>query len=171
MIGTRLAIVASLAACSAAAPATERPVTADPRAVTVDAAPPDAGVSAAVAAAPAWVFRYHTADRSETWTLRYTGGEAMLVVDSAQGSLRYLGSATDGASLAIDVSTGTAKMALDCKHEQRALSRKCNDTAGPAIDVLACYHPDFATPMPFGPEPGVEYVVDASCNGYRLVTP
>ena len=165
-----VAAVAVLAGCSSA-PAADRPTTTSPAVAAIDAAPPDAGASAAVAAAPAWVFRYHTADRSEIWTLRYAGGEAELVVETAAGTQRYLGTAADAASLAIDVTTGTARMTLDCKHERRALGAKCNDAAAPALDVLACYHPDFSTAMPFGAAPGVEYVIDASCNGYRLVAP
>jgi hypothetical protein len=35
------------------------------------------------------------------------------------------------------------------------------------VEVLSCYHADFKAPMPFGPAPGIEYVVDATCNGYR----
>jgi hypothetical protein len=140
----------------------------------VDAPAPnlfDAGVSDAVANAKAWVFRYHTAQRTETWTLRYSGDQALLIVESAQGALRYLGSATDGATLALAVSTSSAKIALDCKHTTRAVSAKCNDTKAKPIDVLDCYHPDFKEPMPFGHEPGIEYAVDASCNGYRLIVP
>lgn len=136
-----------------------------------DAPSPDAGVSAAVANAPAWVFRYHTAQRTETWTLRYAENQALLVVDSAQGATRYLGTATEGASLALAVSTTTAKLALDCKHTTRAVSAKCNDTKAKPIEVLDCFHPDFKEPMPFGHEPGIEYTVDSSCNGYRLIAP
>jgi hypothetical protein len=29
----------------------------------------------------------------------------------------------------------------------------------------------FKEPMPFGKDPGVEYVAFASCTGYRLATP
>ena len=137
----------------------------------VDAPAPDAGVSDAVAHAQAWVFRYHTAQRTETWTLRYSGDQALLVVESSRGTLRYQGSATDGASLALAVSTSSAKIALDCKHTTRAMSAKCNDTKAKPIAVLDCYHPDFKEPMPFGHEPGIEYAVDASCNGYRMIVP
>ncbi|MBL0219923.1 MAG: hypothetical protein IPQ07_39415 [Myxococcales bacterium] len=38
------------------------------------------------------------------------------------------------------------------------------------IDVLDCYHPDFKTPL-FAPSPGVEYVSDERCTGYRLISP
>jgi hypothetical protein len=141
---------------------------AEGRRGSIDAAPdaPDP-----LANAPAYIFRYHTAARSETWTLRYGDGAALLVVEGVQGSQRYRGTATEGASLALDVTTGTAKLALDCKRAKRALGAKCNDKKAKPIDVLDCFHPDFATPMTFGPSPGVEYVVDATCNGFRLVAP
>src|SRR5262245_54240331 len=154
-----------LAACSSAPPPTAKPEPTP----AIDAAPADAGVAAAVAAAPAWVFKYSTADRRETWTLRYADGAALLVVETAQGATRYQGTAVEGESLALDVSTATAKMTLDCKHARRPLGTACNDNKATPIEVLDCYHPDFAAPMPFGPTPGVEYVVDATCNGYRLV--
>jgi hypothetical protein len=125
----------------------------------------------AVSNAPAWIFGYRTADRTETWTLRVAEGKALLEVQSKTGTLRYTGTATEGATLALDVSTGTAKMKLDCKKAKRPLSARCNDTKAKPIDVLDCYHPDFKEPMPFGPAPGVEYVVEARCTGYRLVPP
>ncbi len=159
-----------LAACSAPPPApVEKP--APPPVIVV--APPDAAVDAPdpLANAPAYVFRYNTAQRTETWTLRYGDGAALLVVEGAQGAQRYRGTATEGASLALDVSTGTAKLALDCKHAKRAIGTKCNDAKAKKIDVLDCFHPDFATPMTFGAAPGVEYAVDAHCNGFRLVAP
>ncbi len=114
------------------------------------------------------MFRYHTADRSETWTLQHAEGQALLVVDSAKGAQRYQGTATDGATLALDVSTGSAKLALECKREKLAVSAKCNDTKAKPIDVLNCYHPDFTSPMSFSPAPGIEYVVEPGCTGFRL---
>jgi hypothetical protein len=95
----------------------------------------------------------------------------VLVVDTGGRQMLYLGGAADGPTLKINVASGTAKMSLDCKHAKRSLSAKCNDSKAKPIEVLDCYHKDFKTPMPFGPAPGVEYVVDASCNGYRLVPP
>lgn len=128
----------------------------------------DAGVPAD---APAWIFRYHTAQRTETWTLRYHESIALVTVETAQGVVRYTGSAADGASLALNVATATAKLTLDCKRKKRALSAKCNDTKAKPVDVLDCYHPDFKEPMPFGREPGVEYVEASGCKGYRLIAP
>ena len=159
-----------LAACSSAPSTAKKPDSPPPADAAVDAAP-DAGVSEAVLAAPAWVFRYSTAQRKETWTLRHNGGEALVTVETAQATQRYLGTATQGASLVVDVSTGTAKLTLDCKNAKRAVGTKCNDAKAKKLDVLDCYHPDFKEPMPFGPAPGIEYQVDASCNGYRLVAP
>lgn len=162
--------VASIGCSSAAAPGPERPT---PVAATVDAAidvaPADAPDAASTA--PPWLFRYHTKDRTETWTLRFAEGHALLVVDSAQSTLRYAGTATDGISLAIDVSTGTARLTLDCKRSKRPLGAACNERKAKQIDVLDCYHPDFKTPMPFALGPGVEYVSDERCTGYRLISP
>ncbi len=161
-----------LVACRSAPPMAERPVPPAPIAAdaAVDAAP-DAGVPEAVTTAPAWVFRYTTAQRAETWTLRYAAGSALLVVETAQGATRYIGTATEGSSLVLAVSTATAKLGLDCKHAKRAVGTRCNDTKAKPIELLDCYHPDFAAPMPFGPAPGVEYAVTESCNGYRLAAP
>lgn len=159
-------------ACSGA-PAKVEPPAPQPSVVADAAAPdasPDAGISAALANAPAWVFRYATAQRTETWTLRTDAGQALLVVESATGTLRYTGTATETAgAIALDVTTGSAKLALQCKHAKRALSGKCNDAKAKKLDVLDCFHPDFKEPMPFGPAPGIEYAVDASCSGYRLI--
>lgn len=140
-----------------------------PADAAVDAAAPDAPDVAA--SAPAWIFRYSTPARTETWALRHAEGTALLVVESGQGVVRYRGTAVEGASLAVNVATSTAKLALDCKPAKRRLGAKCNDTKAPPIAVLDCYHPDFDAPMPFGREPGVEYVADDRCKGYRLITP
>lgn len=174
---SRSALFASLflVACSAAAP----PPAAQPAATQAHAVPADAAVDAPpppdapdpAASAPAWVFHYQTKDRTETWTLRFAEGRALLDVDNARGIQHYTGTATDGASLAVDVSTGSAKLTLDCKHTKRALSAKCNDRHAKPMAVLDCYVPDFETPMPFAPAPGVAYVEDAHCKGYRLATP
>ena len=136
----------------------------------VDAAP-DAGTPDAVASAPSWVFRYNTPERTETWTLQFADGAAQLVVDNGKRPLRYLGTVTEGATIAISVATQAAKMSLDCKPTKRALSTKCNDRKAKPIDVLDCYHPDFKEPMPFAVSPGVEYVTSKDCTGYRVITP
>ncbi|HSN25951.1 MAG TPA: hypothetical protein VLT45_06680 [Kofleriaceae bacterium] len=171
-IARSLPLVLLVAACGGSKPnpmtKPPEPVIPDAGAVpVVDAAAPDAGLPAAVTTAPAFIFRYHTPQRSETWTLQTADGAALLVVETAQGTTRYEGTAQGDA---IAVATKTAKLALSCKHTRRRLSRKCNDAKAPEVDVLDCYHPDFATPMPFGPAPGVEYVEDASCKGYRLAS-
>jgi len=156
----------ALAACGGAPPA-EKPVVAAPPPVDV-APPPDPGPPAAVIAAPAFVFRYHTADRSETWTLQHAEGSALVIVESAKGTLRYHGTATEGTALSLDVSTGTAKLALECRREKLAVSAKCNDSKATPIDVLNCYHPEFKSPMSFARAPGIEYVVEPGCSGFRL---
>jgi hypothetical protein len=154
------------ASSSPAAPASPT-TTGDP---VRDAALPDADVPEAVANAPAWIFRYKTPERTETWTLRTSDGRALVVVETAQRTIRYVGTANDGESLVVNVATSNAKLSLDCKHAKRGLSAKCNDSKAKPIEVLDCYHPDFKAPMPFGRDPGVEYVADSSCNGYRLIS-
>src|SRR5207253_1574627 len=164
-----LVLVPGLPACGSSSPSPTAP--AAPISPAIDAAidaASDAGVPQAVLDAPTWIFKYSTSDRRETWTLRHADGQALLVVETAQGIQRYLGTMTNGA---LAVSTGTAKLALDCKANKRALSAKCNDAKASKRDVLDCYHPDFQEPMPFGAAPGVEYVVAADCTGYRLAAP
>lgn len=171
------ALAVALAGCgsspppsSPSSPAPEPAVApAAPVALPPDAAAPDAGIPDEVSSAPAWIFRYNTPDRAETWTLRYHGDTALLVVETRQRTLRYIGSATEGASLALALAAGPSRLSLDCKHEQMPLSAKCNDMKAAKQNVLNCYHPDFKAPMTFGPAPGVEYVVAADCNGFRLV--
>ncbi len=166
----RLSISLTLVfACGPSAPPTQEPAPQSEEAAPQQ--PPDAGIPQAVLDAPAWVFRYHTADRTETWTLRYSGADAMMVVESAAGTTRYVGTATDGASLVLDLRATTAAIALDCKRASRAMGTACNDSKAPAVEILDCYHKDFAAPMPFGAAPGIEYVDDDTCNGYRLVAP
>jgi hypothetical protein len=164
-----------LAACGASPPATKSDQPSpDPAPAPVDAAvatAPDAGVPEAVIGAPAWVFRYHTKDRSETWTLRHAGGNALLVVETANGTTRYTGSATEGPTLALAVATTTARLSLACKRDTLAVGATCNDVKAKPIEVLSCFHPDFKTPMPFGHAPGIEYIVDGACSGYRLLAP
>jgi len=166
-----IVVAACAPGCGPAAPVAKQPDNLPPPPDAAPALAPDAppAVPEAVTSAPAWVFGYHTADRSETWTLRHAEGSALLVVETARGTTRYVGTAVDGASLALDVRAPTAQLALDCKREKQAIGTKCNDPKAKQIDVLACYHPDFKTPMPFGPAPGIEYVVDGTCNGYRLI--
>ncbi|HEX5059559.1 MAG TPA: hypothetical protein VFV99_09380 [Kofleriaceae bacterium] len=172
MLKLRLLVLLAIAGCGSSSPPATQP-TAPPSPAPVADAAVDAAPDAlpdALLNAPAWIFRYSTADRKETWTLRRDGGAALLIVESAQGERRYVGTARESdASIALDVSTGSAKMVLDCKREKLAVSATCNDKKAKPLDVLNCYHADFKTPMPFGPAPGIEYVVDASCNGYRKV--
>ena len=121
-------------------------------------------------AAPAWIFHYDTPTRAETWTLRHAEGAALLVVESdAQPTRRYEGTAIESDTVKLEVSTGTARLALDCKPAKRALSQKCNDTKAKKLEVLDCFVPDFKEPMTFGPAPGVEYVEVQGCKGFRLI--
>lgn len=171
-----LAAAVVLAACASNPPVAPPGVTSPPPApadAAVPVAVPVAVIDAApaippeLAAAPAWVFRFNSANRVETWTLRWAGDRALLVVEGAT-TTTYVGSATDGASLKIDVSTSNAKMSLDCKRDKLAASATCGDAKAGKVDVLACYAVGFDTPMSFG-QPGIEYVAGPGCAGYRLM--
>jgi len=169
------ACVVVLAACGSSSPSVETPGATSPIAAPADASPdatPDAGLPPELAAAPAWVFRYDTPDRTETWTMRYHGDLATVEVESSRGVVRYVGSsAVDGATRKIDVSTSTGRVQLDCRASVRKVGTSCSDRKPPAIDVLDCYVAGFTEPMPFAPEPGVAYVVTSACSGYQTITP
>lgn len=137
--------------------------------VPVDAMPPDASPDAGIAAdAPAWIFRYATPARTETWKLQLSGGVASIDVTSATGTtVHYWGTATD--ALAIDVATSAAKIHLDCKKVSKHVSARCNDAKAPASDALDCYVEGFKEPMTFGLAPGIEFVQDKACTGYRQI--
>lgn len=163
-----------LAACSSASPSAETPASAPPIATqptdaAPDAPPPDAGPSPELAAAPAWVFRYDTPDRAETWTLRHHGDLAMIDVESTRGVVRYLGSAAAGTTLKLDVSTSTGRVQLDCRRSTRRIGSSCRDRKPPALDVLDCFVEGFTEPMPFALAPGVAYVVTSACTGYQTI--
>lgn len=160
--------------CGSSAPpsAAPEPGPAPAPMVAVDAAAPDAGnagIPADLAAAPAWVFRYDAPGRRETWTLRHHGGQALVVVEGAQGTTRYLGSATEGATLVLSVMAGASGLALDCKRARQPIGATCGDRKAAPLDVLDCYHPDFEAPMTFAPAPGVEFVTTGGCSGYRRI--
>jgi hypothetical protein len=166
------AVIAAVGCGSPPSPAPETPPKAPPApVVSVDAAPaPDAGIPDELATAPAWVFRYNAPGRVETWTLRRHDESALLVVEAASGTTRYVGTMSSTGKL--EAQAANAKMALDCKPDKLAASAtKCNDTKAKKIEVLNCFHPDIKTPMTFAHEPGVEFVTSTSCNGYRLIAP
>jgi hypothetical protein len=169
----------ALAACSSAPPPAQ-PVTPEAPAdaaiapVEVDARP-DIRISA-----PAYAFRFASAARTETWTLWFASGVAVLNVQPQNGALtQYQGSATEGDSVVIEVESATAKMKLDCKRAKREVEPACDAAAAkpkkkPAkvsLDALDCFHADFKDPMPFGPLPGIEYVADGACAGYHAIAP
>ena len=171
-LGVTVAPVALVACGSAPPPASPVAEVAAPpleaASPPVDAAPPvpiDAGPPPELLTAPAWIFRYDVPPRVETWTLRHHGGQALVVVEGPQGTTRYLGTATDGASLVLDVTGPAATMRLDCKPARRPVAATCGERKPAPLDVLDCYHPDFAAPMTFARAPGVTF--DAACNAYR----
>ena len=164
--GTALAV----AGCgSSPPPPTEAPAPEAPPVVAADAAAPDADVPDDVVNAPAWIFRFNAGGRRESWTLRHHGGLALLVVESTQSTTRYSGTVSDGTELAVSVAAGPNHLTLTCKREQRPIGTRCNDAKAKKLDVLDCYHPEFKAPMTFGPSPGIEYVDEPGCQGYRIV--
>ncbi|MBX3159027.1 MAG: hypothetical protein KF773_23875 [Deltaproteobacteria bacterium] len=164
-------LLSCLAVAGCSSPASPPPAAPTTPVAAIDAAAPAADAAPQVpdelAHAPAWIFRYATAERTETWTLRHHGDGALVTVEGAQGTTRYLGTAADGASLALAVTSGPNQLALDCKRQKRGVGATCNDPKAKPLDVLDCYHPDFGAPMTFGAAPGIEYT-DA-CKGYRLI--
>lgn len=166
----------------------------------VDASEP---ISPELAAAPAFVFRYYqtgkaTPERIETWTLRRHGDHALVIVErrasaaaTTTSTTRYIGTG-DGEKLTL--AAGANQLALTCKPGKLAIAgatavrqrhpagkfKPCQDPgrwapdATKTIDVLNCFHPDFAAPMVFAAAPGVEFVqVDDECEmkggGYRAI--
>lgn len=124
-----------------------------------------------LADAPAWTFRYHAPDRLETWTLRYRGDRATVAVETRQATTRYAGSVVDGKTLVLTLASGPNKLSLECKRAKLAVAATCGDKVTKSVDVLDCYHPDFASPMSFGPPPGLEFVITDRCSGYQRPAP
>jgi hypothetical protein len=140
--------------------------------VTADAAidaPADGDVPDEVATAPAWIFRYNAPGRLETWTLRYRGEKGVVIVETARGTMRYVGTVTDAKTLTLTLAAGPNKLSLGCKREKLTVGAKCGAKVTKKIDVLDCYHPDFKSPMSFAAAPGVEFVTVDNCTGYRLL--
>ena len=160
---------------------------APPPSPTLPAAPADAeasvpGVVVDAAPAPppdistrpdAYRFRFASAERTETWTLWFEAGAAILTVQPANGALvTYQGTATEGATLAVAVQTSSAKIALECKRATREIEPACGTAKKQArtkLEALDCYHAGFAEPMPFARLPGIEYAADGACVGYRAI--
>lgn len=169
-----------IAGCSSAAPPPTQPTSpppADAAPETVDAPParPDITIET-----KPYAFRFASAARTETWTLWFGKGLAVLNVQPAGGTVtQYQGSATEGDTIAIDVAGPTAKMKLECKPTKRELDAACDPSAPKpktkakpkkvTVDALDCFHADFKEPMPFGPLPGIEYAADGACAGYHVI--
>lgn len=159
-------LIVVLIGCSSS-PSPERPAAPAAPVAIVDAAvdaPPDADVPDEVANAPAWVFRYNAAGRLETWTLRYSGERALVTIETARGTTRYVGAITD--ALKLTVAAGSNTMSLDCKRSKLDVGAVCGDKQPAKLDVLDCFHPDFKSPMSFGAAPGIEFVTAGGCSGY-----
>jgi hypothetical protein len=178
----RVFLLLAIGACSSAAPTPAQPSTSEaPIETPVDApvlevatdAPPRPDIQAT---ATPYVFRFASAARNETWTMWFGSGVAVLDVQPEGGAVtQYRGSAVVGATLGIDVASPTAKLSLDCKRTKRDVDPPCDPKAKPAkskpkkisIEALDCFVPNFKEPMPFGPAPGIEYVADGACAGFR----
>lgn len=160
----RLAALVLCAACSSPSKPVAVATPPPPADAAVDASP-DAGVPESAAT---WRFRFTTPARGQVWVLRFGNGHAIVEIQTEQGTARIFGTAEEGPSVKIDVSSTTARYTLDCKRVKKPLSaNKCNDVEAKPVDVLDCYVQDFKEPMPFAVDPGVEYIVEKNC--YRLI--
>lgn len=120
-----------IACSSPPAQPTTPPVAIAPADASIDA-PVDAAVDAELAAAPAWIFRFHSTgkivkqSRLETWTLRFVGDRATIFVErklaesegpwAPAGTTLYTGTG-DGTSFSL-AAAGQAKLDLACKREK-----------------------------------------------------
>jgi hypothetical protein len=164
----RILVLVAIGCGSSTPPPTAPPVVVAADAAIADAPAPDAGVPEAVMNAPAWIFRYSAPGRLETWTLRYSGANALVTVERANGTTRYIGTVDD---LVLTLAAGPNQLTLECKPAKLPVGATCGDKHPKQLDVLDCFHPDFKAPMTFGAAPGVEYVVTDACSGYVHVAP
>lgn len=177
---SRSLLLTVLAACGSSTatpvePDPATPVTATPVDAAIDAAP-DAGPSPEVLAAAAYVFKFNTPDRKETWALRWANGSAALDVATAAATIHYLGTVSEGATLELDLTARNNQQKLSCtKKSEKYSTNPCDKKAKPqSVDVLECKLPGYDAPMTLGLEPGLEFVGGQSnkqCNGYRIITP
>lgn len=172
----RRLLLLAIGACSSPARPPAEPTPALPAdaavAIQIDAEPPRPDIKAT---ATPYVFRFASATRNETWTMWFGSGVAVLDVQPDGGAItQYQGSATEGATLVIDVAGPTAKLVLDCKRTKRDVDPPCSGKPAKgrpkkiSIEALDCFVPNFKEPMPFGPAPGIEFVADGACAGYRV---
>jgi hypothetical protein len=189
-VRVRALVLLVLAACGSSATPPAEPVAP---VTNVDAAAPEPSQPApdpqvaererakqSAMATTAYVFRYQSAARSETWTLWFASGVAVLNVQPDGGAIvQYQGSVGDGDPMAITVEGPTAKMSLSCKRTTREVDAYCDPAAPKSkkkstkkkLEALDCFHADFKEPMPFGVMPGIVYVADGACAGYRSISP
>jgi hypothetical protein len=174
-----LLLLTLLAACgSSTTPPVEpdpAPLAATPVDAAIDAAP-DAGPSPEVLAAAAYVFKFNTPDRKETWTLRWANGSAALDVATAAATIHYLGTVSEGTTLELDLTARNNQQKLSCtKKTAKYATRTCDKKAKPqSVEVVECKLPGYDAPMTLGLEPGLEFLggqSDTQCNGYRIITP
>jgi hypothetical protein len=163
----RIIVLVAIGCGSSTPPSAAPPVVVAADATIADAPAPDAGVPEDVLNAPAWIFRYNAPGRLETWTLRYSGANALVTIERANGTTRYIGTVRD---LKLTLA-GPNQLSLDCKPAKLPVGATCGDKKPKQLDVLDCFHPDFKAPMTFGAAPGVEYLVTDACSGYVRVAP
>jgi hypothetical protein len=161
-------IVLVAISCGSSTPPPAPPIVIAADAAIADAPAPDAGVPDDVLNAPAWIFRYTAPGRTETWTLRYSGSNALVTVERATGTTRYIGTVS---LLKLTLAAGPNQLTLECKPAKLPVGVTCGDKQPKQLVVLDCFHPDFKAPMTFGAAPGVEYVVTDACSGYVRVAP
>jgi hypothetical protein len=163
----RLLVLVALGCGSSTPPPAAPPVVAADAAIA-DAPAPDAGVPDDVLNAPARIFRYNAPGRVETWTLRYSRPNALITVERATATTRYIGTIE---LLTLTLAAGPDQLTLKCRPGEIQVGAKCGDKHPTPLTVLNCFHPDFKAPMSFGDAPGVEYVVTDACSGYVRIAP
>jgi hypothetical protein len=163
----RILVLVALGCGSTPPPATP-PVVVAADAAIADAPTPDAGVPDDVLNAPAYVFRYNAPGRLETWTLRYSRPNALVTVERANGTTRYIGTIK---LLTLTLAAGPNQLTLECRTAEIPVGVTCGDKHPTPIVGLNCFVPEFKAPMAFGPAPGVEYVMTDACSGYVRVAP
>ena len=163
----RLLVLVAVGCGSSTPPPAAPPVIAADAAIA-DAPAPDAGVPEDVLNAPAYIFRYNAPGRLETWTLRYSRPNALVTVERASGTTRYIGTIN---LLTLTLAAGPNQLTLKCRPTEIPAGAKCGDKQPTGLVGLDCFHPDFKAPMAFAPAPGVEYVVTDACSGYVRIAP
>lgn len=164
----RILVLVAIGCGSSTPPPAAPPVAIAADAAIADAPAPDAGVPDDVLNASAYIFRYSAPGRVETWTLRYSRPNALVTVERASGTTRYIGTIK---LLTLTLAAGPDQLTLECRPGEIQVGVKCGDKQPKQVVGLDCFHPDFKAPMKFAPAPGVDYVVTDACSGYVRIAP